>query len=149
MMSGFLEMTVDKFTFRIATDRLYNREGLWVKKEDALVRIGLSDFMQQRSGDVAFVEIKPVGTTLVFDDEIASIETIKVNISLGSPLAGRILETNPVMETAPETLNLDPYDQGWLALLEPADWNTDQSRLLNARAYFDIIRSEAEQELDR
>ena len=148
-MSEFLEMTVDKFTFRIATDRLYTREGLWAKKEDALVRIGLSDFVQQRSGDVAFAEIKSVGTMLAFDDEIASIETIKVNISLGSPLAGRILEINPVMETAPETLNLDPYDQGWLALVEPVDWNADQARLLNARAYLDIIRSEAEQELDR
>ena len=148
-MSEFLEMTVDKFTFRVAIDRLYTREGLWEKKEDALVRIGLSDFVQQRSGDVAFAEIKSVGTMLAFDDEIASIETIKVNISLGSPLAGRILEINPVMETAPETLNLDPYDQGWLALLEPSDWNVDQARLLNARAYLDIIRSEAEQELDR
>ena len=81
-MSEFLETTVDKFTFKVATDRFYTAEGVWAKEEDGRVRIGLSDFVQQRSGDVAFAEVKPAGTALAAGDEVAVIETIKVNISL-------------------------------------------------------------------
>lgn len=61
-MSEFLETTVDKFTFKVATDRLYTAEGVWAKLDGDLVRVGLSDFVQQRSGDVAFAEVKPAGT---------------------------------------------------------------------------------------
>ena len=64
-MSDFLEVTVDKFTFKVATDRSYNSEGVWAKEENGRVRIGLSDFIQQRSGDVAFSEVKPAGTILL------------------------------------------------------------------------------------
>ena len=60
-MPDYLETTVDKFTFKIATDRLYSTEGVWAKAEGKMVRVGLSDFVQQRSGDVAFAEVKPVG----------------------------------------------------------------------------------------
>mgnify|MGYP000211826602 CR=1 FL=1 len=61
-MPEFLEVTVDKFTFKVATDRVYSREGVWALAEGNRVRIGLSDFLQQRSGDIAFAEIKPAGT---------------------------------------------------------------------------------------
>ena len=146
-MTDFLETTVEKFTFRIASDRLYSEEGVWAKEEGNLVLIGLSDFVQQRSGDVAFAEVKPAGTKVAFEDEIAVIETIKVNISLGSPLAGKILESNPAMETAPEAINLDPYGDGWLALVDPDEWGLDKSRLLSAQTYFERIKLEAEQEV--
>ena len=63
-MIEFLETSVDKFIFRVATDRFYSGEGVWAKEENGHVRIGLSDFVQQRSGDVAFAEIKPAGTKL-------------------------------------------------------------------------------------
>ena len=145
-MPEILETTVDKFTFHIASDSLYSEEGVWTKEEGNLVRIGLSDFVQQRSGDVAFAEVKPAGTKVIFEGEIAVIETIKVNISLGSPLAGRVQESNPAMETAPEAINLDPYGDGWLVLIEPDDWNSDKTHLLSAQAYFEKIKLEAEQE---
>ncbi len=57
-MTEFLETTVDKFTFKVATDRLYTADHLWVKRSDDLVQIGLSDYLQQSSGDVAFAEPK-------------------------------------------------------------------------------------------
>src|SRR5512139_3920523 len=112
-MPEFLETTVDKFIFRVAADRFYNGEGVWALAEGNLVRIGLSDFLQQRSGDVAFAEVKPVGTQLAFEDEAAVIETIKVNISLSSPVSGKIVVVNPDMELAPEMINQDPYGKGW------------------------------------
>jgi len=148
-MPEFLEVTVDKFTFKVATDRFYTREGLWVLPEADRVRIGLSDFLQQRSGDIAFAEIKPVGTALKVDDEVASIETIKVNVALGSPVGGKVIEVNPDMDTAPEAINQDPYGKGWLAVIEAPDWDADRSRLLDPAAYFEVVKREAEEEMKK
>ena len=148
-MPEFLQMTIDKFTFKVATDRFYNREGVWAKPEGTLIRIGLSDFLQQRSGDVAFAEVKPVGTELKAGDEVAVIETIKVNISLTSPVAGKVVEINPEMETAPEAINQDPYGAGWLAVIEATDWETECSNLLDPQAYFVRMKVEAELEVKK
>jgi glycine cleavage system H protein len=148
-MPEFLEVTVDKFTFKVATDRCYTREGVWVLPEGDRVRLGLSDFLQQRSGDIAFAEIKPAGTMLAAGDEVASIETIKVNVALSSPAGGQVIEVNPEMDTAPEAINQDPYGAGWLAVIEASDWDADRSRLLDAAAYFEVVRREAEEEMKK
>jgi glycine cleavage system H protein len=145
-MTEFLETTVDKFIFKVATDRYYSSEGLWAKAEGNLVRIGLSDFLQQRSGDVAFAEVNKPGTAVNVGDEVATIETIKVNISLTSPVTGKILEVNPAMATAPEAINQDPYGDGWLAVIEAADWEADRAALLDPQAYFTLMRGQAEEE---
>ena len=145
-MTGFLETTVDKFTFKVATDRFYNAEGVWVKEENGRARIGLSDFVQQRSGDVAFADVRPAGTTLAAGDDVANIETIKVNITYACPVGGRIVEVNPAMSDAPETINQDPYGAGWLAVMEIADWEVQCARLLDSQAYFEIMKGHAEEE---
>ncbi len=146
-MTEFLETTVDKFTLKVATDRLYTDEGIWARLEGGLVRIGLSDFLQQRSGDVAFAEVKPAGTAVARDEEVASIETIKVNISLGAPVAGKVEQVNAAMATAPEAINQDPYGSGWLALIKASDWEADKARLLGPQEYFARMKAEAEQEV--
>ena len=148
-MPEYLEVTVDKFTFKVAADRFYTREGVWALPEADRVRVGLSDFLQQRSGDIAFAEIKPVGTVLASGDEVASIETIKVNVAVSSPVNGQVSEVNPVLDTAPEAINQDPYGAGWLAVVAPSDWNTDRSRLFDAAAYFEVIKRESEEALKK
>lgn len=146
-MPDYLETTVDKFIFKVATDRYYNDEGVWAQVQGKRVRIGLSDFLQQRSGDVAFAEVKPEGTQVACGDEIAVIETIKVNISLSSPVKGTVVKVNPAMETAPESINQDPYGEGWLAEIEIDDWEDDRTRLLDPQTYFTLMKAEAEGEV--
>jgi glycine cleavage system H protein len=148
-MPEFLETTVDKFIFRIATDRFYNAEGVWAKAEGDQVRIGLSDFLQQRSGDVAFAEVKAQGTNLSPGEEVANIETIKVDIALPSPVSGTIVAVNPAMEEGPEAINQDPYGEGWLALIQASDWEAERSKLLDPEAYLAHIKQEAEEEINR
>lgn len=148
-MSDFLETTVDKFTFKVATDRYYSGEGVWAKAEGDRVSLGLSDFVQQRSGDVAFADVKPAGTVLAAGDEVAVIETIKVNITYTSPVNGKIVEVNPAMEDAPEAINQDPYGTGWLAVLEVADWEAERAKLLEPQAYFTIMKGQAEEEVKK
>ncbi len=148
-MTGFMEITVDKFMFTVATDRLYNDEGVWAKPEGELVRIGLSDFVQQHSGDVAFAEVKPAGTRVATGEELATIETIKVNISLSAPVSGEVREVNEALASSPEAINQDPYGAGWLMLIRPTDWDTEKSHLLKPQAYFAKMKSQAEQEVQK
>ena len=80
---------------------------------------------------------------------MAVIETIKVNISLNSPLSGRIIKVNPDMGMAPEVINQDPYNKGWIAIIEASDWGSDQSRLLTPAAYFAKMKADIEEELKK
>jgi glycine cleavage system H protein len=145
-MSEFLETTVDKFTFKVAADRLYTETHLWVKWEDGLVRVGLSDYLQQTSGDVAFAEPQAEGTALTRGDELATIETMKTNLSIPAPVSGVIIAVNPRLEAEPELVNTAPYDEGWLVVVETNAWETDQLHLLEAQAYFARMTAQAEQE---
>jgi glycine cleavage system H protein len=146
-MPELLETTVDKFVFRVAKDRLYSKDGIWVLPEPgARVRLGLTDFVQQRNGDVAFAEVKPAGTRLGVGDELASIETIKVVFSVSSPVAGTIVEANPALETAPEAINQDPYGAGWLAVVAADGFEAARAALLDPHAYFARMKAEAEEQ---
>jgi glycine cleavage system H protein len=142
-----LELTVDKFTFRFPKDLFYGEAGLWIRREGNIFRLGLSDFAQQRNGDIAFANLMPPGTVLEVDDEIASIETVKVNISLPSPVKGKILEVNPGLHESPEWINQDPYGRGWMAVVEPEDLNRPLGGVLDAQSYRDLARHQAEAEL--
>ncbi len=150
-MPEYLETTADKFTFKVATDRLYAAEGLWIfwiqPQGDKRVRIGLTDYLQQHSGDMAFVAVKPVGTRLAVGDDFAEVETIKANVSLPSPVGGKVVEVNPVLKKNPEIVNQDPYDKGWLGTVETDNWERDRVQLLDPPAYLAVMRSQVDQEL--
>ena len=142
-----VELTVDKFIFRFPKELLYSEAGLWIRREDSLIRIGLSDFAQQRNGDIAFANLKSVGTLLDMEDEIASIETVKVDFSLPSPVKGKIVEVNSILEESPELINQEPYGRGWMALVRPENLEQNLGRLMTAEAYSALARQQAEAEL--
>lgn len=147
-MSEYLETSADKFTFRVALGRLYSPEGVWMKPEAAnRVRVGFTDFLQQRNGDVAFLSVKAPGTRLQAGDELAELETVKVNLSVPTPVAGTVLEVNGALELRPEVVNQDPYGDGWLAVIEAASWDAERATLLDARAYLSLVQAQVEQEL--
>ncbi|MEN6561532.1 MAG: glycine cleavage system protein H [Acidobacteriota bacterium] len=146
MSAGALEISVDKFRFRFPADLFYSEAGVWVRFEGTRARIGLSDFTQQRNGDVAFAEPKGVGTRVRSGDEVAVVETIKVNLSIPAPLTGRIVEVNGGLLSSPELVNQDPYGQGWLAVLEVEDPEAARGALEPAAVYMALAKSQAEAE---
>ena len=147
MASEFIETTVDKFVFRVKRGCWYSPAGVWVQPEDGACRVGLSDFLQQRSGDVAFVDVRPVGTALAVGDEFASIETMKADLSLESPVSGTITAVNQQLASSPELVNQDAYGQGWLALVKLSDWGAERRALLDADQYLETIRAQALEEM--
>jgi glycine cleavage system H protein len=142
-----ISFTVDKFIFRFPRKLLYSQDGLWILQEDGLLRIGMSDFVQQRNGDIAFVTLTPAGAELNSGDEIAGIETVKVSFSLPSPLKGKIVEVNASLQDSPELINQEPYDRGWMVVLQPENPERDCAALMTADAYCNLARQQAEAEL--
>lgn len=148
-MVEYLQTTIDKFTFKVATDRNYSPDGIWLQDlGDSRIRVGVTDFVQQHSGDVAFASVKATGTTVSAGDEFAALETVKVNLSLPLPIAGTIVEVNPALDTNPEVVNQDPYEHGWLAVIQAAAWRVDRAGLLDPPAYLSVMQSQVEQELN-
>jgi glycine cleavage system H protein len=144
-----LEVTVDKFTFQVPEGLLYSDAGVWIAVEGSRARLGLSDFTQQVNGDIAFANVGRIGDTLKAGDEFGTIETVKVNVGLPSPVAGKIVEANPLLQNAPEAINQDPYGKGWMVVLELSDWQTNKQDLLDAPHYLQLVKQQAEAELKK
>lgn len=148
-MSQYLEYTLDKFTFKVATDRLYTPEGMWIKADSDAITVGVSDFFQQHHGDVAFAEVVEVGTAVSPDKEFVTIETIKVDIELPCPINGTVVEVNEKLELEAEVINQDPYDGGWIAIIKPDNWASEQGNLLSPEAYFEHMKNQAQKEVEK
>lgn len=149
-MSGrILELRVDKFIFHFPEDLYYSEAGIWARFEGRRVKIGLSDFTQQRNGDVTFAEPGEPGTVVRAGEEAGLVETIKVNLSIPSPVAGKIVEVNGALEGSPELVNQDPYDKGWLAVIELEKGEDGRDALMTAASFLALARSQAEAEVSR
>ena len=144
---GSIQLIVDKFIFTFPQSLQYSEAGLWIRREGIMVRIGLSDFAQQRNGDIAFANLPDAGSVLDAGDEIAGIETVKVNLSLPSPLKGRVVEANSILRDSPEFINQDPYGKGWLVVLQVEHMERELCKLLDAEAYSSMAKRQAEAEL--
>ena len=149
MNGRYLKLKVDKFIFHFPEDLYYSDAGIWAKFEGRRVRIGLSDLTQQRNGDVTFVEVKEEGTAVRAGDEIGIVETIKVNVSIPSPVGGTVAEINLTLEASPELVNQDPYNKGWLAVVEVEDGDAARKALKTAADYLALARGQAEAEILR
>ncbi len=146
MSLDYLETTVDKFIFRVKVGNLYNENGIWadINQASGVVRLGLSDFTQQSSGDVAFVSLPEPGDGVRAGKELAAVETIKVDLEVQAPFDGEIVAVNEALEDAPELINQDPYGRGWLVAVRPAQWPV--SGLLDAEQYLVVMTAQAEAE---
>ena len=107
----------------------------WARlEEDGTVTVGISDHAQQALGDVVFVENPDVGSSLAAGDEAGVVESVKAASDIYAPIAGEVIAVNEVLEDEPETVNNDPYNDGWFYKLKPADVSELDS-LLNAEDY--------------
>lgn len=149
MAGTFLEASVDKFTFRVKAGCRYSPEGVWLQQEGDRVRLGLTDYLQQTSGDMAFVEVSPPETVLKAGDRLASVETVKTVVEVGSPLSGTVVEVNERLEANPELVNEDPYGEGWIALVQPTAWEAESAALMTDERYLEVVYGVASEELSK
>lgn len=110
----------------------------WARREDGSIRIGISDFAQDELGDVVFVELPEPGETVEAGEEFGVIESIKAVSDLYAPVSGTITDVNEELLDQPELVNEDPYGDGWMLVVDPAD-ESELEDLLDAGAYEDQI----------
>jgi glycine cleavage system H protein len=122
-------------------DRFYSKEHLWVKVEDSLGRVGITDYAQDELGDVMYVNLSRPGTRLSAMDKLGDIESVKVASELFSPVSGEIVEVNKALDDKPELINQDPYGEGWMVLMRLSQ-PSEVDSLLRPSAYADLVRLE-------
>jgi|TARA_B110000902_G_scaffold266030_1_gene352249 glycine cleavage system H protein len=117
------------------TELKYAASHEWARlEEDGTVTVGISDHAQQALGDVVFVEAPDIGDDLDAGGEAGVVESVKAASDIYSPVSGEVVAVNEVLEDAPETINEDPYGEGWMFRIKPADVS-ELDELLNAEAY--------------
>lgn len=147
MSAEFLEVTYDKFLFKVKLDYLYDPEESWAKEDGDLITVGVTDFFQKTAGDVAFIELPEIGTAVNRGDEVGVIETIKVTVSPISPVSGLIKEVNSGLGDNPQWVNNDPYGEGWLFKVVPKNWEADRKELLDEQTYFFRMEGKIKEEM--
>jgi len=111
----------------------------WVESlEDGLVRVGISDHAQEQLGDLVFVELPEEGSEITRGEACAVVESVKAASDVYAPVTGEITGVNQALDDAPETINNDPYGDGWLFTVKPSD-ESDLDELMDAEAYAEHI----------
>lgn len=118
----------------------YTKEHEWIRQEGDVAYVGITDYAQEQLGDIVFVDIQTEGETLAAGDVFGTIEVVKTISDLFLPVAGEVLEQNPALADQPDLVNKDPYGEGWLIKIKPAD-DADYSALLDAEGYKALINA--------
>ena len=116
------------------TDLKYSKEHEWVKVEGNTGTIGITDFAQKELGDIVYVEIETVGDTIEKDAVFGTVEAVKTVSDLFMPVGGKIIEKNEKLNDAPEVVNTDPYNTGWMLKVEFSN-AAELDSLMDAETY--------------
>lgn len=116
------------------SEYLYSKEHEWIRVEEDICVLGITDFAQKELGEVVFVELPEVGQVFDATDEIGTIESVKAVAEVYTPVAGEIVEINESLTDDPELLNEDPHADGWLVKIRFSS-AADLKSLMNAEQY--------------
>ena len=122
----------------IPAELKYSRDHEWIRLEGETAYVGITDFAQHELGDIVFVDIDTVDETLEADETFGTIEAVKTSSDLLMPVAGTVVEFNEALADAPETVNNDPYGEGWIIKVQVSD-PAELNNLLDAEAYKELI----------
>jgi glycine cleavage system H protein len=120
-------------------DVKYTDDHEWAKVEGDLVCVGISDYAQDQLGEIVFVELPETGDTFGKGDEFGSVESVKAVSEIYLPISGEIVEINEDLEDAPELVNTDCYDKGWLVKIKPDDLS-EMDSLKDQAAYLEMLK---------
>jgi glycine cleavage system H protein len=121
-------------TINYASDRKYSGTHEWVKMEGDLAIVGISDYAQDALGDVVFVELPKVGAALKAGEQLGVVESVKAASDIFTPISGTVTAVNEKLSSAPETLNKDSLNAGWIAKLKPSN-SAEMNKLMDAAVY--------------
>lgn len=116
------------------TNLLYSKDHEWISTQGDIATIGITDFAQSQLGDIVFVDVTSEGETLAKDEVFGTIEAVKTVSDAFIPISGEVIEFNEALNDAPETVNKDPYGEGWMIKVKISN-PAELKELLDAAAY--------------
>ncbi len=119
-------------------DLKYTKEHEWIKVENGIGTIGITDFAQSELGDIVFVELPEVGRNLTQNETFGTIEAVKAVSDLYSPISGEVVEINETLTINSEKINTSPYDEGWIIKIKFSD-EKEIENLLSSDSYRELI----------
>jgi glycine cleavage system H protein len=122
------------------TNYLYSRDHEWIRVEDDVCVLGITDFAQQELGEVVFVELPEIGSVFDANDELGTIESVKAVAEVYTPVAGEVIEVNEAVSEDPELINEDPHGDGWLLKIRFSS-AADLKSMMNAEQYEEFVKS--------
>ena len=122
----------------IPEDLKYTKDHEWIRVEGNMATVGITDYAQNELGDIVYVDVETDGEVLAQEDVFGSIEAVKTVSDLFLPASGTVTEFNAALDSAPELVNKDPYGEGWLIKVKPADVKAVED-LLDAEAYKAVV----------
>lgn len=126
----------------IPSELKYSKEHEWVRVQDKVATIGISDFAQEELGDIVNVELPEEGDDFAKDEAFGAVESVKASSEVFTPVSGKVIEINEPLFDTPELLNEDPYDEGWMIKVELSDL-AEIDALMDAQAYQEYIEEES------
>lgn len=122
----------------IPSELKYTKDHEWLKVDGDVATIGITDFAQSELGDIVYVEVETVDETLDVEEVFGTVEAVKTVSDLFMPVSGEIIEFNEELESAPESVNSDPYGAGWMIKVKLSDMSQLDS-LMSADEYKDLV----------
>jgi glycine cleavage system H protein len=136
----------DKFIFRVPKEGfLFNENDCWVYLSGNRARVGVTDYVQQSLSDIMFFTSPTVGSEVEQFGELGTVESGKAVFEVVSPVTGKIIAVNEELSEAPELINQNPYEKGWIAEVELSDWESDQELLLGFEGYFAVLKRKVDE----
>lgn len=123
----------------VPQDLQYTKSHEWVRVEEGVATVGITEHAQDELGDVVFVELPEQGATLAAGDSFGAVESVKAVSDLYAPVGGEVVEVNGALEDGPEKINEDPYGEGWILKLQISD----EADLLSAADYEKLLEEES------
>lgn len=123
-------------------DLKYHKEHTWARISNNRATVGITDYAQDSLGEIVYIEIPETGSSIQLGDDLGEIESTKATSSIISPVSGTVVEVNEELNDSPEIVNEDPYNKGWIAVVE-LDADNDSSVLLGAGDYTKFVEEES------
>jgi len=134
-----------KKQYNFKTDRFYNRNHLWSKKEEnGQITIGMDELGLDSLGEMAYLTLPSVGTPIEMGKVMGSMEAAKMTGELFAPISGIVVEKNDAVLQNPLLVNEDPFDKGWMVKIEPSNWEEEASAMVSGDALPGWMESESE-----
>ena len=132
-------VSLGKVTFVVDDALLYTPSDEWIKDEGGRLRIGITDYAQKQLKDIVGVDLPKVGQEVTEGMDLAVLESVKATAEVYAPVSGKVVEVNERLLEEPELINKEPYDGGWIAVVEPSA-PIDRSKFLDHKAYVESVK---------